>query len=124
VRAERFVRGAALVGAAVFAIPGAWAFLAPASFYEQVALFAPYNRHFLHDIGAFQLGIGAALALAPTGRPGPRIALCGAATAATLHAVAHAIDHGLGGRGADVPALALLAAALIAAAVLSPTRPR
>jgi hypothetical protein len=122
-RAERFVHGVTLAAAAAFAISGAWAFVAPASFYAHVAVFPPYNRHFLHDVGAFQLGIAAALTLAPTGWPARRVALAGAATAATVHAVAHALDHGLGGRGADVPALALLAAALVVAAILSPAHP-
>jgi hypothetical protein len=122
--AERLLRGVTLVGAAAFAIPGAWAFLAPASFYEHVAVFPPYNRHFLHDVGAFRLGVGAALALAPAGWPGPRIALFGAATAATAHAVSHVVDRGLGGRDSDVPALALLAVALVLAALLSPAPPR
>jgi hypothetical protein len=47
---------------------GLWAMVAPHSFYDQAATFPPYNRHFIHDIGAFQVGLGscliAALALA------------------------------------------------------------
>jgi hypothetical protein len=42
--------------------------VAPHSFYDQAATFPPYNRHFIHDIGAFQVVRGscliAALALA------------------------------------------------------------
>jgi hypothetical protein len=41
---------------------GIWAFFAPASFAEFVAF--PYNRHLLHDVGAFQIGIGATMLLA------------------------------------------------------------
>src|SRR5215212_9317849 len=35
---------------------GIWAFFAPASFADFIAF--PYNRHLLHDVGAFQIGIG------------------------------------------------------------------
>jgi hypothetical protein len=41
---------------------GIWAFFAPVSFADFVAF--PYNRHLLHDVGAFQIGIGATVLLA------------------------------------------------------------
>src|SRR5215208_5817921 len=41
---------------------GIWAFFAPTSFAEFVAF--PYNRHLLHDVGAFQIGIGTTMLLA------------------------------------------------------------
>ena len=37
---------------------GIWAFFAPASFADFAAF--PYNRHLLHDVGAFQIGLGVA----------------------------------------------------------------
>jgi hypothetical protein len=43
---------------------GPWAMLAPGSFYATIATYPPYNVHFIHDIGAFQLGLGACLILA------------------------------------------------------------
>ena len=67
---DRIVRGVLVAGAALFLLIGAWALIDPASFYAHVATFPPYNRHFLHDVGAFNLGIGAALALGLTGWPG------------------------------------------------------
>ena len=45
---------------------GIWAFLSPSTFYSSIALFPPYNQHFLHDVGAFQVGLGIAFALAAT----------------------------------------------------------
>ena len=41
---------------------GIWAFFAPVSFADFVAF--PYNGHLLHDVGAFQIGIGATVLLA------------------------------------------------------------
>lgn len=50
-----------LVGVAPFLVGGVWAFLWPHSFYESVATFPPFNLHLFHDVGAFQLGIAAAM---------------------------------------------------------------
>jgi hypothetical protein len=124
--AERFIRAVTLAGAAVVIVAGAWAFLGPGSFYERVAHLPPYNRHFLHDVGAFQLGLGAALALGLAGWDGRRVALWTVAVASVLHADSHIIDRDLGGRGTDSLALTLVAAALLAAALLTgrPPAPR
>jgi hypothetical protein len=116
---ERLVRGVAIAGAALFLLPGAWAFADPASFYDAVALFPPYNRHLLHDLGAFQLGLGTALVLGLAGWSGLRVALWAAAVAAVLHAISHIVDRGLGGRDTDPLALTLVAAVLIVAAIAS-----
>jgi hypothetical protein len=117
--AERFVRGVLIAGSAVFVAGGAWCFVDPASFYDQVALFEPYNRHFLHDIGAFQLGLGTALGLGLTRMDGRRLALWAAAVASVLHAVSHAVDSELGGRETDVFALSLLAAIFVSGAIVA-----
>lgn len=121
--AEWFVRGVLVLGAAFFGVFGAWAFADPASFYDEVALFPPYNEHFLHDAGAFQLGLAAALALGLTGWDGRRMALWAVAAAAVLHAASHVIDSELGGSDGDTIFLWVLAAALVAAALLA-GRPR
>ena len=41
-----------------------WALAAPKLFFESVATFEPYNQHFVEDLGAFQIGLGAVLAAA------------------------------------------------------------
>jgi hypothetical protein len=120
--ADWFTRAAGVVAAIAFLAGGAWSFADPASFYEQVARFPPYNEHFLHDIGAFQLGIGAALVLALAGWSGPRVALWGAAVAAVAHAASHWIDREAGGRDSDPFVLSLLAALILAAALRTTTR--
>jgi len=34
---------------------GLWAFVAPKSFFDALAEFDPYNRHFIHDVGSMQI---------------------------------------------------------------------
>ena len=120
--AELFVRGVLVVGAGFFVVTGAWALVDPSSFYRELATFPPYNRHFLHDVGAFQLGLGAALLLALAGWDGRRVALWAVAAAAVLHAVSHFVDRDLGGRDSDPFVLSLIALALVAAALLTTLR--
>ena len=113
-----------VVGAAFFIVIGAWALADPSSFYARVAHFPPYNRHFLHDVGAFNLGLGVALALGLTRWPGHRVALWAVAVAAVLHAGSHFADRGLGGRPGDPFTLSLIAVVLVAAALLATRTPR
>jgi hypothetical protein len=120
-------RGARLVGwvaVAFFIVFGIWAFVAPHSFFTQVAVFPPYNKHFLHDVGAFQIGIGVTLVLGLLGWDGLGAATGGAGLGGVFHAAAHIIDHDLGGRSTDPIGLGLLAVALLWAAwVRRPARP-
>jgi PPOX class probable F420-dependent enzyme len=95
-------------------VAGLWALLGPRSFAEAVSF--PYNEHFLHDAGAFQLGIGATLLLAVAWRDGLALALAGFLAAGTVHAVNHAVDLDIGGTAAQL--WALVAWAVLAAAAL------
>jgi hypothetical protein len=106
-RRDAAVAAATLVCAASMLLLGAWAFLAPASFSGFVDN-PPYNRHLIHDAGAFQLGIGTAVLLALWWRDGLLAALTGFAVASGLHTLSHAVDRHLGGHAGDVPALGLL----------------
>jgi hypothetical protein len=77
---------------------------------------SPYHEHFLHDLGAFQIGIGVTLLVALAWRDAPTVALTGFLVANALHAVSHAIDLDLGGRASDpyaIGAVSLLAAAAL-----------
>lgn len=85
---------------------GVWAFVAPASFADAVAF--PYHEHFLHDVGAFQIGVGVALLLALVWEDGLAVALGGYVAASGFHVASHVMDRGLGGRDTDAPALAAL----------------
>jgi hypothetical protein len=93
---------------------GIWAGAAPHSFARFVDF--PYHEHFLHDLGAFQVGIGATLLLALAWRDAPMVALAGFLVANTLHAVSHAVDRDLGGHASDPYAIGVLS--LLAAAAL------
>jgi hypothetical protein len=109
--------------AAIFQVgTGAWAFFAPESFYDTIATFPPY-MHFLHDIGAFLIGIGVSLAGALLWRDALFVVLLAGAVAASFHWVSHLLDHDLGGAASDPWTLGVFALLLIAALVLrSPLR--
>lgn len=115
---QRMVEIATWIGAVTFLAGGAWAMVAPRSFFDRAATFEPYNQHLLQDIGAFQIGIGVVLALAAT-RPAltaSAVALLGSGVGAAAHVVSHVIGHDLGGRPAtDIPSFSLIALLLLAA---------
>lgn len=97
---------------------GIWAFVAPMSFFEVLAPFEPYNRHFLHDAGVLQIGVGVSMLLAAARRSPVEVALGGFVAFEALHVVSHVIDRDLGGRPAfDITALTVLALAGVAALV-------
>jgi peptidoglycan/LPS O-acetylase OafA/YrhL len=117
---------AAGIGAVFFIGPGLWAFFDPQGFYDELATFEPYNEHFIHDIGAFQIGIGVALASAIWRRNDALLAaLLGAAVGSVFHTIAHFIDHDLGGKDSDVVVFSVITVVLLAGAALrvQTTRP-
>jgi hypothetical protein len=116
--APRLARIAGWAGV-VFALgSGVWAFAAPHSFYDNVATFEPYNRHFLHDIGAFTIGLGAVMLFALVTRwDALRVALAGLAVASVVHVISHAVDADLGGRDTDLPGLTVVALVFLLGAV-------
>ena len=120
-------RAVAAAGGIGFVGFGAWAMVSPSTFFEALAQFEPYNQHFLQDIGAFQIGLGAMLLLAAAM---PRsdflaAALLGAGLGAALHVVSHVIGMDLGGTPAiDIPAFGALTVLLLFAGAVrwrSPT---
>ena len=103
------------VGAGLVAL-GLWAMVDPQSFFERIASFEPYNQHFLQDLGALQIGLGAVLLLAGMipALDALTVALVGVGVGAALHAVSHVIGIDLGGRPAiDIPVFGGLAVALL-----------
>jgi hypothetical protein len=114
----RFETIVLLLGGLFFLVPGIWALVAPHSFYDQLATFPPYNRHLIHDIGAFQIGIGVALMLALRWSDARFVVLAGATAAAATHFISHIVDHHLGGMDSDVFVFGALAALLIVATAL------
>ncbi|MFN2589238.1 MAG: hypothetical protein ABR518_00490 [Actinomycetota bacterium] len=120
--ARRLAVAAAAVAAVFFLFTGAWAFLAPRSFFDVVATYPPYNQHLFHDSGAFQLGVAAALLAGSAGRNALAVGLWGGAVGTTLHAVSHWIDADLGGRESDPYLLTLLAAFVVAGLIAAEVR--
>src|SRR5215217_285415 len=89
--------------------------IGPHSFFDAVATFEPYNRHFLQDIGAFQVGLGAVLLLAVVPRA-DALAAALVGVGAALHAVSHMVGHDLGGTPeTDIPLFTALALLLLVA---------
>ncbi|MCO1598049.1 PPOX class F420-dependent oxidoreductase [Micromonospora sp. RHAY321] len=94
---------AALLGLATV-IVGVWALLSPASFSDWAGF--PPHRHFVHDIGAFQLGIGVTLLLATIWADALTVAFAGYVVGGTAHTVVHVADRNLGGTTGQTVAIA------------------
>jgi PPOX class probable F420-dependent enzyme len=112
---DRYVVGVTLLAAAFSLIAGVWALFWPASFAEAVRF--PEHTHFLHDVGAFQIGIGLTLALAVPWRDPLAVVLTGFLVGNTIHTVNHAVDLDLGGRDSDPWLLGLLSVVVAVALV-------
>jgi hypothetical protein len=106
---------AAATGLFTLAI-GVWA-LADAAGFAEWAQFPP-SPHFVHDIGAFELGIGASLLLALLWHDALAVALAGFAVGNTAHVLTHAADTDLGGTGWTPYALAVASVFTVAALIV------
>jgi hypothetical protein len=104
---------------AVTLLSGLWAFFAPESFFEVLATFEPYNRHFIHDVGAFQIGLGVMLLGALVWKDSLLTVLVAYGVASVMHAISHWVDRDLGGNPSiDLPGLFGLAALVVAATIV------
>jgi Pyridoxamine 5'-phosphate oxidase len=101
-----FVMAVTLLAGVFMVATGAWALLAPGSFADATGF--AHHTHFVHDAGAFQLGIGVILLLAVAWRDGLVLVLAGLLVANTIHTINHAVDLDLGGHGWDPWGLAAL----------------
>ncbi|MFC0527356.1 PPOX class F420-dependent oxidoreductase [Phytohabitans kaempferiae] len=111
-----FVTIVTLLGALLTGTAAVWCLAAPGSFADLVDF--PRHEHFVHDLGAFQLGLAVSLLLALVWADGLATALAGFLVANVVHAVNHAGDLDLGGRGSDpwlIGAMALLTGAALVA---------
>lgn len=121
VRGHWFPRAAVLVGGLIFALFGLWAMAAPRAFFDSIAVFEPYNQHFVQDIGAFQIGLGAVLILAwfSGGADAIAVASLGAGIGSLAHAVSHIVGADLGGTpGVDIPTFLVLGLLLFVAGAM------
>lgn len=115
---DRITSAIMVLGAIFLFVTGVWAFIDPESFYDEIATFPPYNEHFIHDFGGFQIGFGVTLLLALRVRDAAFVALTGVGVGAALHAVAHVLDYDDGGKSSDPYVLGIVAAILLAGAAL------
>ncbi|MER5334434.1 PPOX class F420-dependent oxidoreductase [Micromonospora sp. NPDC002717] len=105
---------AALLGAASVII-GLWALLRPFSFSSAVNF--PPHEHFVHDVGAFQLGIGMTLLLALIWADALAVALAGFLVGGAAHTVSHLVDADAGGSAAQTWLVGLSAVLALVALV-------
>ena len=105
----------ALVGVFTGGI-GIWCLIEPASFARVVGF--ETHLHFLHDVGAFQLGLGVTLLLALIWADALATALAGFIVADTVHTVNHITDLDLGGSVAQAWVLGAVSVALVVAFLL------
>ncbi|UXA04793.1 PPOX class F420-dependent oxidoreductase [Mycobacterium sp. SMC-2] len=105
----------AAVGALTTGI-GIWCLIDPNSFADAVGFDA--HRHFLHDVGAFQLGLGVTLLLALIWADALATALAGSVVANTVHTVNHVVDLEVGGSAAQAWVLGVASVALALAFVV------
>jgi PPOX class probable F420-dependent enzyme len=105
----------ALIGLLTAGI-GMWCLSDPRSF-AQFAGF-PAHEHFVHDVGAFQVGLGVLLLLALIWSDALVTVLAGYIVANTVHTVNHAVDLDLGGSAFQAWALGAASVALVVAFVL------
>jgi PPOX class probable F420-dependent enzyme len=93
-----------------------WCLVDPTSFAKFVRF--DVHEHFLHDIGAFQLGLGVTLLLALIWSDALATALAGFIVANTVHTVNHVMDMHLGGSAAQAWLLGAASVGLVVAFVL------
>jgi PPOX class probable F420-dependent enzyme len=105
----------ALVGVATVGI-AIWCLIDPTSFADVVQFHA--HQHFLHDVGAFQLGLGVMLLLALIWGDALATALAGFVVANTVHTVNHVMDLDLGGSVGQAWLLGVVSVALVVAFVV------
>src|SRR5215212_9298622 len=113
---SRFVLVVTLLAGLFMTAAGVAALLAPSWFADAAGF--PRHTHFVHDAGAFQLGIGVTLLLAVAWRDGLALALAGFLVANTTHGVNHAVDLDLGGHPWDAWGLAAVSLLTVAALVM------
>lgn len=118
-RARSWLRAGLIFLAAGDVLTGAWAYLLPHYFYNDVptvAMSPPFSQHFVSDVGAFYLSQSVVLAAAAIAMETwlVRAALAGYLTFAGLHLVFH-VSHLAGTPPHDT---ILLTAALVADAAL------
>lgn len=107
-------RVVAVIGGLLLVASGVGAMIAPQPYFDAVAMFPPYNQHFIQDIGAFQIGLGAVLLLAAVLTDALAVALLGVGVGSAAHLVSHLVGIDLGGTPTtDLPLFAISTVVLL-----------
>jgi hypothetical protein len=101
VTVHALVRVVAALAGLFYLTFGIWAFAAPESFGENIANYPPYNEHLIHDLGAFQIGLGVGVLAGVLLSSALAAGLAGVAAGSIMHGISHIIDSGHGGRAID-----------------------
>ena len=120
--ATRVIQAAVAVLALISIAAGLWAMSAPHSFYVNAAPFPPYNAHLFHDIGAFQIGLGACLAAGLLVGDALLAVLAGNTFAGVAHFIGHVVDRSEGGHASDPFVFGFLAALMLVLTVARAVR--
>jgi PPOX class probable F420-dependent enzyme len=99
VRSKVFTTAVLVVGGVLTLVGGLWMLASPRSFADFAGF--EYHRHFIHDLGAFNLGIGVTLLLAAAWTDAAAVALAGFFVASTAHTANHIVDLDIGGHNRD-----------------------
>jgi predicted anti-sigma-YlaC factor YlaD len=87
-----FTRFAVIFNGVLMVLTALLLLFAPEFFYNAVADYAPFNRHFLGDIGAFSMALGVGLLLAARDPYKHPLIIGAAALGNLLHVLNHAYD--------------------------------
>lgn len=106
IRARAWLRAGLVLLALLDGLQGAWAYLAPRSFYDDVptvSMYPPYSQHFVSDVGGLQLAMTVLMASAAVlmQRRLVIIALAAFQVYALTHLIFH-LTHLMGMTGADL----------------------
>ena len=115
---RRFVQAAAIAASAPWLFTGLVAVFDPRRFYDTFAVFAPYNSHFIRDIGTLEVGLSIAVVLAVLIDDAVLAVLLGFEVFQILHIWSHVLDRNHGGHPASDVALFSLLALLTGVAVV------
>jgi hypothetical protein len=113
----RTIRTVTALAAVATIAAGLWALISPHSFFVNVAPFPPYSEHLVHDLGAFQIGLGGCLVAGLLVRDGLLAVLVGNALGALAHLGTHVIDRAHGGHHSDPFTIGAIAVIMIALAI-------
>lgn len=87
-----FIRAAVVAFGILYVLTGLAMLFAPEWFYQNIGNFPPFNRHYVGDLGSFNLPLGLALLWAARDPLQHRLLIGYAAIASLIHALNHAYD--------------------------------